>query len=90
MNVRRDSESQRTGVSKEMQGADVGAVDALVQRQSAAKGGPAGRSCCSRGVLWPNGYKRELPSPCAEPPEVRAGIHWIHKLPVVCPANLLR
>lgn len=88
MNVRRDSESQRTGVSKEMQGADVGA--ALVERQSAAKGAPAGRSCCSREVLWPSGCERELPSICAEAPELRAGIHWIHELAVVCPANLLR
>lgn len=53
VNVRRDSESQRTGVSNEMQGADVGAVDALVQRQCAARTeellveGPVGlgRSC---------------------------------------------
>lgn len=53
MNVRRDSESQRTGVSNEMQDADVGAVDALVQRQCAAHTeellveGPVGlgRSC---------------------------------------------
>lgn len=90
MNVRRDSESQRTGVSKEMQSADVGAVDALVQRQSAAKGAPAGSSCCSREVLWPSGCKRQLPSFCAEAPELRVGIHWIRELAMLCPANLLR
>lgn len=52
MNVRRDSKSQRTGVSSEMQGADAGAGDALVRRQ----GVHALRSSCwSREMLWPSG-----------------------------------
>lgn len=77
-------------MSKKMQGADAGAVDALAQRQSAARGAPAGTSCWSREGLWPSGCKRKLLSICAEAPGLRAGVHWIHELAVVCPANLLR